>query len=308
MCKKKVRLFLLLGVFLALFTSTQLVLEHRYPLSPPVEDFKYLPSGTFLKGAMLSFDEVVSDYLWIQAIAYFGGHYRDDKQFPWLNQLIDTATTLDPCFNDPYEFGGVIFSSVFGDADRSTAIFEKGMENVPKHHKRYWYLPFFTAFNYMYYKKDYKKAADYLKQAASFPQRPQYLPLLVARLYANTQNPAVAIPFLEKMKESAPTDRVRAELDTRIKEIIVKKQLNILNNSKEIFILQQGREPTYASEMIEVGILREMPVEPFGGYYVMDYDAEQFRTTSLVDDMELLGKFKENPESDDSKGISFPFQ
>lgn len=284
---KKTVLVCCLLIFAALGThGLQRLHGKLYPPEQAVETFQYLPSPTFLKGAALAFDEVLADYLWIQALGYFGGHYQTDKEYPWLAQLIDAATTLDPYFQDPYEFGGVIFGYILNDMERSNAIFTKGMEQVSQQHPRYWYFPFYTAFNYMYYKGDYATAARYLEQAAQFPQRPDYLPLLVARLYANTENPAVAIPFLEEMKERAATPELRDELDKRIKTVLVKEHLLVLNQAKDRFHQTQGRDPHDLQELVRAGMLKALPVEPFGGQYFIAENGV-IQTSSPVEDMRV---------------------
>ncbi|PID75393.1 MAG: hypothetical protein CSB23_04070 [Deltaproteobacteria bacterium] len=264
-------------------------------LFPPVdsaEDFKYLPSGAFLKGAALDFDEVLADLLWIKSIGYLGEHFRSDKKFPWLYQLIDVTTSLDPYFDDPYEFGGIIYSSQIINVDKSIAILKKGMENVPKHHHRYWYLPFFTAFNYMYHKQDYQTAARYLEMAASFPQSPKYLPMLVARLYANTDDPGVAIPFLEEMAENAATPEIKEKYLKRIKEIQVKQNLLHLSQAKENYQQTTGKQLQRLSELVESGILASLPEEPLGGRYYISGADGTIQTTSQVDDMSMKGPLK----------------
>lgn len=268
------------------------------------EDLKYLPSGVFLRGAALSFDEMLADLLWMRAIAYVGDHYQTDRQYPWLAQLIETTTSLDPYFQDPYEFGGVIFGYVLNDVERSNAIFAQGMTNVPKHHKRYWYLPFFTAFNYMYYQGDYATAARYLEQAASFPQRPDYLPLLVARLYANTEDPALAIPFLEKMMEQAATPEMQQQLQQRIGEIRVKEDLRQLNLALDQFRELKGREPKTLEELVVAGLLSRIPREPFGGHYFIDPKNQKAATNSTVDALEMQGDIKTRTKTK----VPLPFQ
>jgi hypothetical protein len=254
---------------------------------PLTEDFKYLPSGTFLKGAALSFDEILADLLWIKTIGYFGEHYQTDKNFQWLQQILDVTTTLDPYFEDPYEFGALVLGSELNSIDKSTELLKKGMANVPKHHKRYWYLPFFTAFNYMYHKKDYKKAAHYLEIAASFPQRPAYLPLLVSRLYANTDDPGIAIPFLQKMTERASTPEMKEKLLLRMKEIQVKSDILLLTKACERFKQFTGMYPKSLNQLVTQGIIKKIPQEPFGDHYTLAKDGHSIHTSSEVDDMKL---------------------
>ena len=161
------------------------------------------------------------------------------------------------------------------------------MANVPKHHKRYWYLPFFTAFNYMYYKGDYLTAAHYLEIASSFPGRPAYLPFLVSRLYANTNDPGVAIPFLEKMMERAATPETREKLKQRIKEIIVKRDIRLLTIARDHFKQKTGEYPLSLEQLVTSGFIKKIPTEPFGGNYFISKRDHSISSSSNVDNMKL---------------------
>ncbi len=250
------------------------------------EEFNYLPNGTFLRGAALSFDDILADLLWIKTISYFGDHLDRDQNYQWLNHLLEVITTLDPYFHDPYEFGGIILSWELHDADSGTKILLQGMENVPKQHPRYWYLPFFTGFNYMYYKHDYQKAAEYLEIAASFPQSPKYLPLLVSRLYANTSDPGMAIPFLEEMLAQADSPKLQESLQRRINEIHVKQHINVLTAASKHFQEQTGNALKNIDDLVSNGVLKTLPIEPFGGKYLVRDDGV-IESSSKIDSMEL---------------------
>ncbi len=113
---------ILLVVFV-LFSQRQL--DIRFGAKPSTEDLKYLPSGKFLKGVALSFDEIAADLLWIKAIAYFGEHAQADQDFTWLYHILDITTTLDPLYSDPYEFGGIVLATELGDIDKSIDILKK---------------------------------------------------------------------------------------------------------------------------------------------------------------------------------------
>lgn len=281
--------FIILIVICAgsVYAIQQVYDARRVNTATSTEDFKYLPSGSFLKGAVLSFDEVLADLLWIQTIGYFGEHFHTDKNFQWLNRLLDVTTTLDPYFEDPYEFGGIILASELNDVDGSTKLLKKGMANVPKHHKRYWYLPFFTAFNYMYFKGNYQAAAHYLEIASSFPERPAYLPLLVARLYANTNDPGVAIPFLEKMMERAATPEMQEKLQQRIKEIVVKRDIQLLTIARDHYKQITGKYPLSLKQLVTHGFIKKIPTEPFGGSYFLSKNDYSISTSSKIDNMKL---------------------
>lgn len=284
-------------LFLSVVTGTVYVAQQLHDNQSgnrtTIEDFNYLPSGVFLKGAALSFDEVLADLLWIKAIGYFGAHAKSDQNYQWLSRLLEITTILDPYFHDPYEFGGIVLSWELGDVKAGTQILQEGMENVPKHHPRYRYLPFFAGFNYMYYMHDFQKAAEYLEIAASFPQSPKYLPLLVSRLYANTSDPGMAIPFLEEMLTQADSPKMQEDLQRRINEIRVKQHINVLTAAGKQFQEQTGKALKNIDELVTSGILQALPVEPFGGKYLVRDDGV-IESSSEIDSMELhIDKQKE---------------
>lgn len=272
---KKPPSFVLISIFifaLSIF-ELQVYIDKSSINSPKFEDLKYLPSGKFLKGAALSYDELLADILWIKAIGYFGGHAVTDQNYDWLYHILDTTTTLDPLFENPYEFGGIVLATEARDVDQSIAILKKGMENVPKCHKRYWYLPFFLAFDYMFYKGDYLNAARYLEMAAQFPQSPKYLPLLVARLYANANDPEIAIAFLDQMIKSTDNKELKEKLAARIKEVMVDRDIRSLEAARDQFMITWRRFPEDLNELVMAGLIPAIPKDPFGGrYYISSTD------------------------------------
>lgn len=259
----------LVGLALAILTLSQQI-GQRYPNTSLGEDPKYLPSGKFLKGAALTYDEVLADLLWIKAIGYFGAHAKTDQDYTWLYHLLDITTTLDPLYADPYEFGGIVLASELHEVDQSIAILRKGMANVPPDNKRYWYLPFYSAFNYMYYKGDNLTAARLLEKAAESPGRPEYLPLLVARLYANTNDPEVAIPFLEEMIRQATSPEMQETLHARIREILVTRDIHRLEQARDRFLAEQQRYPATLDDLVREGFIKQLPDEPNAGRYGID--------------------------------------
>ena len=240
---------------------------------------KYLPSGTFLKGAALSYDAELSDLLWIKALAYFGDQYVSGHDYSWLYHILDTATTLDSYFEDPYEFGGIVLANEVGDVEKSTMLLKKGMQNVPRTHRRYWYLPFFLAYNYWYFQKDYKTGAKYLEIASRYPQAPSYLPLLTARMYADASNADMALPFLDEMIRSARTAERKTQLERRRKEVLVNRDLDMLDQAVLAYKRQIGSYPASLEDLVTEGIIDTIPVEPFGGRYVYDPLLQKVRST-----------------------------
>jgi hypothetical protein len=257
-------------------------IDKKYP-PIVIEDLLYLPSGKFLKGAALGFDEMLADLLWIKAIGYFGGHSATDQDYTWLSHILEIVTTLDPFFQYPYEFGGVILAMEIGDVDKSNILLEKGMENVSKSHKRYWYFPFYLAFNYMYHKDDYKTAAYYLEIASKFPQSPDYIPLLVSRLYADADSPEIAVTFLTEMINSTKKIELKEKLKLRLNEVINQANIKFLEHANSQFLLKFLRYPESIDEMLKTGYIYYIPVDPRGGQYYISKDDNTVKNTKKTE-------------------------
>lgn len=269
------------------------------------EDLSYLPSGKFLSGAALGYDEILGDLLWIKALGYFGSHSRTDQNYTWLGHILEVVTTLNPLYQAPYEFGGIALAAEAGDVDRSIALFKKGMANVPTSDPRYYYLPFFLAFDYMYYKGDYLTAAHYLEQAAQFPQSPAYLPKLAARLYADADSPELAVTFLQEMIQSTDRQDLKERLAVRLHYVIHHSNLKTLNQAVDIFYQHFEKYPASLDELVDAGIVHEIPVDPRGGTYYINGQDHRVANTIQAKELKVYIK-KENTSQQEE--VPLPMQ
>jgi len=292
--KKILFLVLLIPILFYLIET----LDEKYPVRD-VETFLYLPSGTFLKGAALGYDEMLGDLLWIRALGYFGGHVRTDRDYTWLAHLLDVVTTLDPLYQYPYEFGGIVLAAEAGEVDKSIALLKKGMKNVSVDDPRYWYFPFFLAYNYMYHKNDYLTAAHYLEQATKFPKSPSYLPRLVARLYANADSPEVAVTFLQEMIKATEKQSLKDRLVERLHQVIHRANMKTLKQGLDAFYLKFQKYPASIEELVSAGILSGIPVDPRGGTYYISKESRTIENTISEEDLKVHIKKKEQPRADD---------
>ena len=272
-------------IFTAVFLSQTQIDKSRTRYSK-IEDMKYLPSGQFLKGAALAYDELFADFLWIKAIVYFGERFETNKSYKWLYHILDIVTTLDPYFEYPYEFGGIALAYWTKDVSHSIKLLKKGLRNVPKTHERYWTIPFFLGFNYMYYKKDFTAAARYLEEATKYPGHPRYLPFLVARLHTNNRDPEIAIKFLQEIYRSTKNEEAKKNLKKRINEVTVERDIFILEAVRDQYHKQTGSYPSNLQELVAAGFLKRIPREPFSGKYFIKED-HSIHSTVVKKRMEL---------------------
>ncbi len=275
-----------IAVFVLLFSGAYLTSRHidKSFSYAKTENLLYLPSGKFLKGAALSYDEMLADLMFIKSIGYLGTHAETDRNYTWLDHMLNVVTTLDPLYQFPYEFGGIVLSTEVGRIDSGIAILKKGMENVPQTHNRYWYLPFYYAFNFMYYKNDYETAAEYIEIATKYKNSPEYLPLLAARLRANTDTPEAAIPFLEEMLKTTESESLKKSLIQRMDELRnlkqVKLDIELLDRAVKHYYFIYNKYPNYLWELIIAGIIYKVPEHPMGGSYYFSHEDKSVKSTT----------------------------
>lgn len=202
---------------LALLASQALV-QRRFERAWPRRAFEqqlYIPSGRHLKAFALGFPDLSADLLWIRAIGYFGGHALTDREYPWLHNILDQVTNLDPAFRFPYLFGGITLAIEGNTAEQSIALLRKGMTQYPGD----WRFPFYIGFNAFYHQQDPERAAAYMRYAASLPGGPEYLARLAASLTAESGRVEAAIRFLLTLAEGARDESARANILQKIEDL-----------------------------------------------------------------------------------------
>lgn len=180
------------------------------------ESLLYLPSGKYLKPLALGYDQMVADLLWIKTIDYFGEHFMTDKEYPWLHHILNLIIDLDPLFDFPYFFGGVVLSLEASQVDRANQILERGREAYPEK----WEFPFYIGFNYYYHQKDADRAAPYIEKASSLPGSPAYLRSLTGSLYEKTNKNEAALRFYREAYRNATDDLVKQNIEKKINRIL----------------------------------------------------------------------------------------
>ncbi|MGM0609077.1 MAG: tetratricopeptide repeat protein [Candidatus Muiribacteriota bacterium] len=271
--------------FFCFIIIINIVLNHKLYFDKPENQFMnemmYLPSGKFLKGITLSYDMIFADLLWIKVLGYFGGHSSKDLDHKWLEHILEIITDLDPFFEYPYEFGGILFLTELNAPDKSVSILKKGLNSVPENDERYWYLPFFLAFNYMYKKNDFSKAAFYLEIASKHPNSPDYLPLLVSKLYAKSGGYDVAEPFLVEIIKNTEDEMLREKLEKRLNEIKIEKNIVLIEIALKEYIEINNSLPNDIKDLVTSGLLEKLPEDPLGGSYFLSDDKKSVINTKL---------------------------
>ena len=130
----------------------------------------YFPSGRFLREATCGFREVAADYLWFQAVQYYGGYRKGEHDMRYFDLLIDSVTHLDPRFVEAYYFASLVYSLDYGDIPRAIRFLGRGIVHNPEVAS----LPFHAGFLYYVFRKNYPRARLWFDQAAARPEATEF--------------------------------------------------------------------------------------------------------------------------------------
>lgn len=263
----------------------QLQLDQQRAATPKLQRFMYLPQGEYLRVAVLGYEQVAADLLWIQAIQAMGERKVSEEAGHWIAQALDVITTLDPRFVRVYEVGGIALTTLVVLAEESNRLLEKGI----RHNPEVWQLPFLLGFNYYFDFHDDQKAADYIARASRLPEAPAYLAPLAARLYVSARDPQDAIDFLAQMYAQTTDENVKRVLEQRFKEVTVERDLQHLEEAINQYRTLYKRAPQRLEDLVGPGLLREIPHEPFGGRYLYDPQTQSVRSSEMKERLKVYG-------------------
>jgi tetratricopeptide (TPR) repeat protein len=231
-----------------------------------VEDLAQLPQGEYLKPALLGYHQLGADLLWLRLIQVIGNKRNSADEYEWMYHAFDVITTLDPRYAYAYYVGGNILGDLANRPDLSIRLLEKGADANPE----VWNIPFLLGYNYYFLLGDPAKGAEYIMQAARLPDGPSYLPGLATRMAAEAGNPDTALAFLEARLRETQDPETRESLANRVKEVIIERDIRILESAVETYRTQHLALPATVSDLVVAGALPNLPQEPFGGDYRLD--------------------------------------
>jgi hypothetical protein len=225
----------------------------------------------------LEFKGILADVIFSRTMTWYGGKViRDEKlsaeEWDWIYANMDVATDLDPYFNDPYLFGAVNLAWEADQVEAANALLEKALEKRDWD----WSIPFYLGFNHFYFLQDNSRAAAYLMQASERPGGSGVLAQLATRLLYQERNTENAIIFLREIIRKTEEGQTRDIYLIRLEAL---EGILLLERAVATFSERHGRKPAALDELVEAGILRALPRDPYGGRFYIDADGA-IKTTS----------------------------
>lgn len=197
--------------------------SHRPTADPSIESEKLYLDGHTVRRLSLGFNGLVADWYWMRSLQYVGqkildakGHLQLDNlgqlNLTLLAPLLDTATTVDPHFLEPYQYAAVVLADV--DPQQAIRIMQKGIAANPSVWRLYQHL------GYIYWQQgDFQAASEAYAKGAAVPGAPLWMEAMKAQMLAKGGSRSTARQIYERMYQE--TD------DLNVKEMARRRLLQI---------------------------------------------------------------------------------
>lgn len=228
-----------------------------------VEELMYFPSGKFINQISSGYDDILSDFVWLRFIQYYGQHALTDLEFRYLEHILDILTTLDPRFIVAYTFGALLLVTNVYDVDAGLELLDKGMRANPLK----WQLPYMKGFIYYIYLGKYKQAGKFFKIAAHLPQAPDGVRRFAAFVYQRAGSIEISLYLWWELYLTTKNPWEQEVAVRSIKKCTIEKLERLIDK----YIQGNGKFPETLDVLIEAGYLKKIPLAPDGGKYYINH-------------------------------------
>jgi tetratricopeptide (TPR) repeat protein len=273
--KVPVTAVLTLAALLSAVVGLEALRRDRVPARPSGVDgaAPSVRSPGFVAKAALAYDAVASDIYWTRVVQQYGRTKLSTdpaKRYDFLFPLLDVTTTLDPNFEVAYRFGAVFLAEQYpggaGRPDLAIALLQKGLQANP----RKWQYAQDIAFVYYWWQHDYVQAAEWFRRAARMPLSPNWLAPMAAVSLTQGGDRGAARRLWQQVFNNTEADWLMDQARFRLVQLDALDQIDALQSLVRRFREARGTTPTVWGDLVALGWLRGVPVDPRGFPYTLD--------------------------------------
>ena len=240
----------------------------RPPADPNAIDESLYLDGKTARRVSLGFNGLMADWYWMRSLQYVGKkiiNTPEDVSIDSLGQLnlkllaplLDTATTLDPEFMDPYEYAAMVLPAV--DVQQAIRITQKGIDANPNAWKLYHHL------GYIYWQqRNYQAASEMYGRGGQIPGAPAWLEVMKAKMFTEGGSRATAREIYTRMYEQAGEEQVKEMARRRLMQLTSFDQRDSLRKLFATYKTRTGKCPDSWREMEPVLRALRIPVDHSG--------------------------------------------
>ncbi len=257
--------------------------SHRPPTESQIDEEQLYLNGAMAKRISLGFNGLAADWYWMRSLQYVGRkiiNVPDNVPIDNLAQLnlkllaplIDTSTTLDPEFIEPYQYAAVVLPAV--DLPEAIRLTKKGIAANPNAWRLYQHLA------YIYWQqRDFQAAGEAYDQGSKLPDAPHWMEAMKAKMANEGGSRELAREIYGRMYEQAENAKVKEMARKRLLQLDSFDQMDRLRKALAAFKARGGRCPASWKEVEP--LLRALrvavnstgaPLDPTGTAYVLTSD------------------------------------
>ena len=266
---KNVTLGLVIVVGMA---SAALLVRWTDTLRPPVDpnaidESLYLNDKT-ARRLSLGFNGLAADWYWMRSLQYVGKKLfnstgdisLDDLSglnMKLLAPLLDTATTLDPEFIEPYEYAAIVLPTI--DVQHAIRLTQKGIDANPNAWQLYHHL------GYIYWRQgQYEIAAETYGRGAQISGAPAWMEAMKAKLLSEGGSRSTAREIYTRMYEQAGEEHVKEMAQKQLMRLDSLDQQDGLRKLFAAFKTRYGKCPDSWLELAQIFRTLRIPMDESG--------------------------------------------
>jgi hypothetical protein len=227
-----------------------------------------LRSGKLIRAMSLEYAPLMADIYWTRVVQYYGDkRARHDPNLEQLWPLLDITTTLDPNLLVSYRFGSTFLSEPSpqgaGHPELGIELLERGIKGNPE----YWRFYEDLGFIYYFELKDYAKASEVFAEGSKNPGSQIWMKVMAAKIAAEGESLSTSIFLWNEVYQTTKDPQVKENALTHLQLLRVTQDCKQLDALADEFQKRTGRRPSRMGELVQAGLLPNLPVDPLGYAY-----------------------------------------
>ena len=240
----------------------------RPPVDPNMADESLYLNGKTARRVTVAFNGLTADWYWMRSLQYVGrkmlshpGEFPIDNlgelNVKLLAPLLDTTTTLDPEFLEPYEYAAIVLPSV--DPHEAIRIAQKGIQANPNAWRLYHHL------GYIYWQQhDYEAASETYGRGAQIQGAPAWMQAMKAKMAAEGGSRSTAREIYTRMYEQSTDDQIRDMARKHLLQLDSLDQQDGLRKLLTAYKARIGKCPESWKELEQIFRVLRVPVDTSG--------------------------------------------
>ena len=240
----------------------------RPQVDPNALDESLYLSDKTARRISLGFNGLAADWYWMRSLQYVGkkmisfeGNLNLDDlsrlNMRMLTPLLETATTLDPEFIEPYEYAAIILPSV--DVQQAIRLTQKGIDANPNAWRLYHQL------GYIYWREgQYQKAGEIYGRGAQIPGAPLWMEGMKAKMLDAGGSRSTAREIYTRMYEQTTEEQVKEVARKHLMRLDSLDQRDGLQKLFTAYRARFGKCPDSWSELDPIFRAARIPMDQSG--------------------------------------------